>query len=275
MLMATPQRIIPAIRSAVLSGVHILFSSVIPLDTPPQSTEIWRLAYMFGATCHVELVPKVTHVVAAKRGTVKVDTARRQGKTRIVWLAWFTDSVALWRRMDETPYLLDAEENGTKLGAGSNADEVKADVDGDQVSSDHDPDPDDWDDGGLDRGDDVAVDEIDWDDINDEVDAAMNESDDGGEDDDALSDHSASSNGRQGITSEDDGVETKSIVRSVPCLQCGRPFEFIWYSCTTARMRCLEIPESGCGAQHLVTLQLVNNCSARDWDPRCRNEKSL
>ncbi|THH12706.1 hypothetical protein EW146_g7438, partial [Bondarzewia mesenterica] len=59
-------QIIPRIRMETLKGVHIVFSSVIPLDTRPESTEIWRMANAFGATCHTELSSEVTHVVAAK-----------------------------------------------------------------------------------------------------------------------------------------------------------------------------------------------------------------
>jgi len=60
------QRIIPRLRSEVFEGVHILFSSVIPLDTQPETTEIWRLAHMFGARVSTELKSDITHVVAAK-----------------------------------------------------------------------------------------------------------------------------------------------------------------------------------------------------------------
>ncbi|KAJ7629561.1 hypothetical protein B0H17DRAFT_1109791 [Mycena rosella] len=97
----------PAHPGEVLEGVHILFSSVIPLDTNPEATEIWRMALMFGAKCSTELTAEVTHVVAAKRGTVKVDAARKRGGIKIVWVAWFTDCIALWQRQDEASYLLD------------------------------------------------------------------------------------------------------------------------------------------------------------------------
>ena len=60
------QDIIPRMRSDTLKDVHILFSSVIPLDTKPESTEIWRVAHMFGAKCYTELSSLITHVVAAK-----------------------------------------------------------------------------------------------------------------------------------------------------------------------------------------------------------------
>jgi len=60
------QCIIPRLRSEVFEGVHILFSSVIPLDTQPETTEIWRMAHMFGARVSTELKNDITHVVAAK-----------------------------------------------------------------------------------------------------------------------------------------------------------------------------------------------------------------
>jgi len=60
------QHIIPEMRSRTLDGVHIVFSSVIPLDTTPETTEIWKVARMFGARCHTELNEFTTHVVAAK-----------------------------------------------------------------------------------------------------------------------------------------------------------------------------------------------------------------
>jgi RNA polymerase II subunit A-like phosphatase len=60
------KRIIPRLRSEVFEGVHILFSSVIPLDTKAETTEIWRMAHMFGARCSTELTGDITHVVAAK-----------------------------------------------------------------------------------------------------------------------------------------------------------------------------------------------------------------
>ena len=51
---------------------------MIPLDTRPESTEIWRTAEAFGAKCHTELNNRITHVVAAKvhlpRCTIPTET---------------------------------------------------------------------------------------------------------------------------------------------------------------------------------------------------------
>ncbi|KAJ7597313.1 hypothetical protein C8J56DRAFT_851443 [Mycena floridula] len=194
-------RIIPAIRSEVLAGVHILFSSVIPLDTRPESTEIWRMAYMFGATCLTELTSEVTHVVAAKRGTVKVDQARRRGGVKIVWLAWFTESIALWHRQEETPYFLDDQH----AVAGPSTSPIVE-------THSHVPlEPDEgWDLDAPTGGDptSLVLNEIDWNDINDEVDAAMNESDD---DEDAGSDaRSERSDMRSGNASDEEMSDESS-----------------------------------------------------------------
>lgn len=65
-LISFAQIIIPGFRLQTFDGLHILFSSVIPLDTRPETTDIWNLAEAFGASCHTELSSKITHLVAAK-----------------------------------------------------------------------------------------------------------------------------------------------------------------------------------------------------------------
>ncbi|KAG6874388.1 hypothetical protein C0995_015124 [Termitomyces sp. Mi166 len=199
-------KIIPRIRSEVLEGVHLLFSSVIPLDTRPESTEIWKMAHMFGGRCSTELKPDITHVVAAKRGTVKVDMARKRGGIKIVWLAWFTDSIATWQRQDETPYLLEEPH-----APGQNSSSPM--TDSQQISSDPEPDTDDWDeeitpdvkDPGA-----LELSAINWEDINNEVDAFLNETDD---EDDMRSDGSGM---RSDFASEDEDGSADDRVVGVP-----------------------------------------------------------
>jgi len=151
---------------------------------------------MFGAKCYTELSNVVTHVVAAKHGTVKVDAARKRGGMKIVWLAWFTDSIALWRRQDETPYLLD--------DPSPDVTQPTSILDSSQVPTDPELGNDDWDEdvteiskaeGGAAESLNLA--DIDWNDVNDEVDAAMNESDD----EDSRSDKSGM---RSGNVSEEE-----------------------------------------------------------------------
>lgn len=135
--------IIPGFRLQTFDGLHILFSSVIPLDTRPETTDIWNLAEAFGASCHTELSSEVTHLVAAKRGTAKIDQARKRGNIKIVWLAWFTDSIARWERQAEVPYLM--EEPRSSSATAPDTASSPAPPDAQQISSDPEPDADDWD----------------------------------------------------------------------------------------------------------------------------------
>lgn len=112
------------------------------------------------------------------------------------------DCIALWRRQDETPYLLD----DPSLIVPS----LSPTTDSQQISSDPDPDGDDWDqDSGEGRdANSLEFAEINWDDINDEVEAAMRESDEDDEDD-MRSD-------RSGMRSEDEVTDgTNSVTRLV------------------------------------------------------------
>lgn len=130
--------------------------------------------------------------------------ARKRGGIKIVWLAWFTDSIALWRHQDETAYLLDEP----PLAGPSSSPSAESH----QISSDPEPDADDWDQDPMETKDTTSLElgAIDWNDINDEVDAFLNESDD---DDDARSEASGM---RSGNVSEDDWTdETGSAMRSV------------------------------------------------------------
>ncbi|KAJ7201354.1 hypothetical protein GGX14DRAFT_552029 [Mycena pura] len=195
--------IIPRIRSEVLEGVHILFSSVIPLDTDPETADVWRMARMFGAKCSTELSTDVTHVVAAKRGTVKVDAARKRGGVKIVWLAWFTDCIALWRRQDEAAYLLDDAPAAPAAGvaAGTSAtDPLQVPLSAEEATEEFE-----WDEPpGEGANGTLELEAINWNDINDEVDAAMNESDDSDEErGDARS-----------VMSEDDWTDDTSSMKT-------------------------------------------------------------
>src|SRR6266581_1276259 len=64
----------------------------------------------------------------------KIDQARKRGNIKIVWLAWFTDSVAHWEHQDVTPYLMD-EPQSSRAPAPDMA-SSPAPPDAQQISSD-------------------------------------------------------------------------------------------------------------------------------------------
>lgn len=109
-----------------------------------------------------------------------------------------------------------------------------------QISSDPEPDADDWDnDNERDRSGVSAapsrsfeLDEVDWDEINDEVDAAMNESDD---DDDEGDEASEKSGMRSGNASEDEWTdESNSMIRFASLVV---PLCFFRVQCITDGLR--------------------------------------
>ncbi|RUP43618.1 hypothetical protein BC936DRAFT_136937, partial [Jimgerdemannia flammicorona] len=186
--------LIPLMKRNVLQGVNILFTSVIPLGQDPRKSEIWRLATQFGAECSLELSSRVTHVVAGKKGTAKVNAARRRQTINIVRTEWLIDSIAKWERQDEKGYLLEVSSETTHNADGSGdpstpfaADEEMDENDIANPESTAPPDLDDFD---LARDDDapaehlsVSLEEVaertshmDWNDADREVDEALAES---------------------------------------------------------------------------------------------------
>src|SRR5260221_321312 len=71
--------------------------------------------------------------------------ARRRGGIKIVWLAWFIDSVALWQRQDEIPYLLDPSPLSQGSGPHTNITQVDIGADGGLRDGERELDPDDED----------------------------------------------------------------------------------------------------------------------------------
>ncbi|GAA5866573.1 hypothetical protein JCM8547_005463 [Rhodosporidiobolus lusitaniae] len=98
--------IIPSLKSLTLRHTHLVFSGLVALGTRPEDSEYWKLARTFGARCSNEVTGSVTHLVANQTGTAKVHAARRKPHIQIVYPQWFLDSVARWKRLPETDYLL-------------------------------------------------------------------------------------------------------------------------------------------------------------------------
>lgn len=126
-----------------------------------------------------------------------------------MWVSWFTDCINQWRRQDETPYLIDPETMAHTVGPASPPSDVH------QISSDPEPDADDWDydnrEGGPEGG--LGLDEVDWSAANDEVEAAMNESDDDDDDDGGGADDASE---KSAMRSDDEWTdESNSVVRYI------------------------------------------------------------
>ncbi|ORX98278.1 hypothetical protein K493DRAFT_280588 [Basidiobolus meristosporus CBS 931.73] len=98
--------IIASMKHRVLKNTNLVFSGIIPVGCDPTTSDIWSLARMFGAQCSTNLNNQVTHVVASKPGTAKVNHAQKMPHVLIVKLEWLLDSISHWERQDEKSYLI-------------------------------------------------------------------------------------------------------------------------------------------------------------------------
>ncbi|KAI4279388.1 MAG: hypothetical protein LQ337_000311 [Flavoplaca oasis] len=107
--------LMPAIKKAVLDGVIIVLSGVVPIGWDIQNSDLAMWAKSYGAKIEEEVTRKTTHLIAARNRTAKVRHALRRGKgkVKIVGPQWLVDSLAQSTKLDETSYLLDVEENET------------------------------------------------------------------------------------------------------------------------------------------------------------------
>lgn len=115
--------IIPEMRQSLLKGAKILFTGVIPTNTPPQRSPIWNTARAFGAVVHDKLVPGLsssrpqtvmkatTHVIAGKSGTAKLKEARRVPGVKIVNPRWLWSCAEQWRWVDERDFPVESEDS--------------------------------------------------------------------------------------------------------------------------------------------------------------------
>ncbi|KAK9694899.1 CTD phosphatase Fcp1, variant 2 [Basidiobolus ranarum] len=101
------KNIIPSMKNRVLKNTNIVFSSVIPLGYDPTKSDIWCLARSFGAQCSTNLNSQITHIVAGKPGTAKVNHARKMADVFVVRPEWLFDSISRWERQDERLYSID------------------------------------------------------------------------------------------------------------------------------------------------------------------------
>lgn len=126
---------------------------------------MWQLAEQFGATCSEDLTRRTTHVIAARKGTSKVNSAQRRRDVSIVTLSWLLTSVNLWRRQPESAYILDGGSPQPSEVASSLNDELDAAQKSLAEAPDHMPD----------EAEDLH--DIDWGDAEAEIEAFLNETD--------------------------------------------------------------------------------------------------
>ncbi|XP_075534342.1 RNA polymerase II subunit A C-terminal domain phosphatase-like isoform X1 [Dermacentor variabilis] len=100
------KHVVPYVRRKVLKGVHIVFSGVVPMNQPAEKSRAWQVAKSLGATVSRDLSPGVTHLVAARLGTAKVNKARRMPGVHVVHPSWLWCCAERWEHVAEALFPL-------------------------------------------------------------------------------------------------------------------------------------------------------------------------
>lgn len=98
--------VIPNVKRQVLKGCHLVFSGLVPSHIPLQQSRAYLVAISLGATVSADISPGCTHLVAARPGTAKVNSSRRQKGIIIVTPLWLWHCAERWERLDERLYPL-------------------------------------------------------------------------------------------------------------------------------------------------------------------------
>ncbi|KYQ88714.1 hypothetical protein DLAC_10736 [Tieghemostelium lacteum] len=102
------QNILDQLKKEILEGCFLVLSGVYPLGTPISHQPIRHLAEEFGAIVENDITSRTTHVVAARKGTTKVNSAIDKG-INVVSSQWIVESTRVWQRADESFFQLPDE----------------------------------------------------------------------------------------------------------------------------------------------------------------------
>ena len=152
--------------------------------------------------------------------TAKVNAARRQPNIKILWPQWLYDSIALWQRLDEPPYLIDLTSFDIKMSdlpsraessdrEFNGEDEDIALIDGPMTgSTDVSVVPD------MDEVTSKEISNIDWGDATRELEEYLGDEDGISEDGSEFDNESSVGSGTEGELTEEEGGNMKLRKRS-------------------------------------------------------------
>lgn len=182
--------IIPKIKKQVFKGCVFLFSGILPLGTNLDSADIVQWVKSFGAVVVADFVDTVTHVIATSNKTKKVKQAAFYPNIHIVYTDWIFACISDWKRVPEDKYQIEVEKDETLFNGGGGAGAEEA---GGEEGEDGDYNLEISDDEGNEANDEMDAEtfmkslnqgDVDWDEIDKEVEDFMASSDDDDDDDD-------------------------------------------------------------------------------------------
>lgn len=82
-----------------------MFSGLFPIRAVPHEQQAWNMAESFGAECSTELDHTVTHLVAHKPNTDKVNKANSMNDVTVVHENWLYECFMHFRPVKESAFL--------------------------------------------------------------------------------------------------------------------------------------------------------------------------
>jgi RNA polymerase II subunit A-like phosphatase len=100
--------VLPTIKRRVLRGTKIVLSGIIPHEVNVRKSEIGLQLKDFGASLRETVTKDITHLVVSslRSGTPKAKQAASIPSIKIVNQDWLTECFTQWKKVDETPYLM-------------------------------------------------------------------------------------------------------------------------------------------------------------------------
>ncbi|KAH8903727.1 hypothetical protein BR93DRAFT_884586 [Coniochaeta sp. PMI_546] len=102
-------RVLDSLKARVLRGTKLVLSGLVPIGMDVRKSELGLQVASFGAELRDRVSRDITHLVvsSARPRTQKVRQAAKFPSIKIVNQEWLLESLTQWRRLDETPYLVD------------------------------------------------------------------------------------------------------------------------------------------------------------------------
>nr|CAH0099104.1 unnamed protein product [Daphnia galeata] len=101
--------VLPYVRRKVLEEVHVVFSGVVPTNTPLEKSKPYLVAKSLGAIIMDRVSENTTHIIAARLGTAKLIEAKKYKHIRVVTPDWLWACAERWERVEERLYPLNSE----------------------------------------------------------------------------------------------------------------------------------------------------------------------
>ncbi|XP_075215635.1 RNA polymerase II subunit A C-terminal domain phosphatase Fcp1 [Lycorma delicatula] len=108
------KHVIPALRKKVLAGTRLLFSGLVPTNASLDQSKAYYIAKSLGAEVVQELDKDITHLIAVRTGTAKVNAVKKLKNVKVVTPDWLWMCAERWERVEESLFPVTCEKTSSR-----------------------------------------------------------------------------------------------------------------------------------------------------------------